>query len=46
MRLFRVWTDGNLVADIKADSLEEASEIAKKAYPDKTVRVERWQQQS
>jgi len=46
MMFFRVWTDGNIVAEIQARSLEEASEIAKKAYPDKTVRVERWQQQS
>ena len=40
MRFFRVYVNGEIVADIKAHHLHHASEIAKAAYQDKTVRVE------
>ena len=40
MRFFRVWADGKPVADITANTLKEASEIAGKAYPNQTIRVE------
>jgi len=40
MKVFRVWADGKNIADITANTLEEASEIAGKAYPNQTIRVE------
>ena len=40
MRHFRVWVNGEIAADISAETIDHANEIAKKAYQDKTVKVE------
>ena len=41
MKSFRVYVNHEVVANISADTLDQASEIAGKAYPDMTVRVEK-----
>lgn len=46
MRFFKVWVSGEVAADIKAETLLHATEIARKAYQDKTVRVEPCQKQN